>query len=105
MREIRARSVVLEDGWGREELPADQVFLLTGYHPDTHAASSRRASRVDPETLVPEHDPETLETNVKGLYVAGAVASGRFTSRIFIENGKFHGQAIVKSILAAKTKA
>ena len=43
---------------------------------------------------------DTLQTNVPGLYVAGATASGRFTSRIFIENGRFHGEAILKSINA-----
>ena len=57
--------------------------------------------RVDPETLVPEHDPQTLETNVPGLYLAGALASGKETSRIFIENGRFHGEAIVNAIRAA----
>ena len=61
--------------------------------------------KVDPATLVPEHDPATLETNVHGLYLAGAVASGRFTSRIFIENGNFHGEAIVKSIVASAPPA
>jgi len=96
--EIRARSIVLQAGFGTEELPADQVFLLTGYHPDTRMLKALGVT-VDPATLVPEHDPKTLETNVKGVYLAGAVASGRFTSRIFIENGKFHGQAIVKAIM------
>jgi thioredoxin reductase (NADPH) len=43
-----------------------------------------------------------LETNVSGLFVAGALASGRETSRIFIENGRFHGEAIVKAILARR---
>ena len=101
VREIRARSVIVQAGFGTEEIPADQVFLLTGYHPDTSLLQSVGV-RFDAESLVPEHDPETLQTNVKGVYVAGAVASGRFTSRIFIENGKFHGAAIVKSIRAAK---
>ena len=47
--------------------------------------------------------PEIREdgsTRVPGLYVAGALASGRHTSRIFIENGRFHGEAIVRSILS-----
>ena len=57
--------------------------------------------RVDRETLVPDHDAKTMETNAKGVYLAGAIASGRHTSRIFIENGKFHGQAIVAAIQAA----
>ena len=97
--EIRAGAVVVTSGFGTEELPAQQVFLLTGYLPDTRLLEAVGV-KVDAATLVPDHDPETLQTNVKGVYLAGAVASGRFTSRIFIENGKFHGQAIVKSIIS-----
>ena len=95
---IKDRSLVIQSGFGdHEELPADQLFLLTGYHPDTRMLEAVGV-RVDPATLVPDHDPDTLQTNVKGVYLAGAIASGRHTGRIFIENGKFHGQAIVKSI-------
>ena len=80
------------------ELPADAVFLLTGYTPDVGLLCEAGAA-VDPETLVPVHDPDTFETSVPGLFVAGAFASGRFTSRIFIENGRFHGEAIVRAIV------
>jgi len=95
--EIRADHVAVEGPGGRDALPADGVFLMTGYHPD--ADFFRRAGvRVDEETLKPEHDPLTLESNVPGLYLAGSVVSGRETSRIFIENGRFHGEMIVKAI-------
>jgi thioredoxin reductase (NADPH) len=94
---IRARSVVLASASSADELPADQVFLLTGYHPDT-TLLRQAGVRVDETTLVPEHDPATLETTVPGLFVAGALVSGRQTSRIFIENGRFHGEAIVGAI-------
>jgi thioredoxin reductase (NADPH) len=97
--EIRERGVIVDGPAGRQELPAQAVFLLTGYHPDPSLLREAGVN-VDPDTLVPEHDPATLETNVPGLYVAGATASGRFTSRIFIENGRFHGEAIVRGIVA-----
>ncbi len=97
LAEIRERSVLLSSDAGGEELPADQVFLLTGYHPDT-TLLARAGVRVDETTLVPEHDLATLETNVEGLYLAGAIVSGRQTSRIFIENGRFHGEMIVGAI-------
>ena len=80
-------------------LPAEAVFLLTGYHPDVSLLRGAGA-HVDEGTLKPDLDMETLETNVPGLFVAGALASGRETSRIFIENGRFHGEAIVAAILA-----
>jgi thioredoxin reductase (NADPH) len=87
---------------GEGRLPAHAVFLLTGYHPDVDLLRGAGVL-VDPETLKPQIDPESLETNVPGLYVAGAVVSGRETSRIFIENGRFHGEAIVASILTVRT--
>jgi thioredoxin reductase (NADPH) len=102
--EIAEESVLVEGPEGQGRIPAEAVFVLTGYHPDTSLLEGAGA-RVDPLTLVPEHDPETLQTNVRGLYVAGALASGRHTSRIFIENGRFHGEAIVRSIAAARATA
>jgi thioredoxin reductase (NADPH) len=95
--EIRRDSVVVASPAGREEIPADHVFLLTGYQPDTRLLAEVGV-RLDSETLVPAHDPKTLETNVPGLFVAGALVSGRHTSRIFIENGRFHGETVVAAI-------
>jgi thioredoxin reductase (NADPH) len=96
--EIRQGSAVAECDGKREEIPADTVFLLTGFHPDVELL--RRAGvRVGEVTLAPEYDPETLETNVPGLYLAGAVVSGKETNRIFIENGRFHGEVVVRSLL------
>jgi thioredoxin reductase (NADPH) len=96
---IRTKSVVLEGPRSQDEIPADAVFLLTGYHPDPRLLVEAGVT-VDAATLKPEHDPETLETNVPGLYVAGSVAAGSQTSKIFIETGRFHGEAIVRSIRA-----
>ena len=99
--EITPRVVVVEGPGGREELEADAVLLLTGYHPEPELL--RRAGvRVDDETLKPEHDPGTFETNVPGIYIAGSIVSGRNTGRIFIETGRFHGAAIVKAIVAGR---
>ena len=102
--EIAPDRVILEDARGRDEIEAAAVFLLTGYHPDS-ALLEAAGVRVDETTLVPEHDRETLETNVPGLYLAGAIVSGRETGRIFIENGRFHGHAIVESIRARVSPA
>ena len=96
---IRPGLVVVEGPGGREELPADAVLLLTGYQPDPSLLRGAGVF-VDPVSLKPEHDPATLETNVRGVFVAGALAAGRETSRIFIENGRFHGEAIAAAIAA-----
>jgi thioredoxin reductase (NADPH) len=94
---IEPEEVHLAGPEGEVRLSAHAVFLLTGYHPDVDLLRGAGVL-VDPDTLKPQIDLESLETNVPGLYVAGALASGRETSRIFIENGRFHGEAIVGSI-------
>ena len=94
---IRPTQVVVVGLEGRDELPADAVLLLTGYHADRELIVSA-GIRCDATTAKPEFDPVTLETNVPGLFLAGGVVSGRDTSAIFIENGRFHGDAIVNVI-------
>ncbi len=93
--EIRPTVVVIERDGQREELPAEGVLLLTGYHPDVKLMTGAGIT-CDPETLAPTLDPETFETNVPNLFVAGGAIAGRHTGNIFIENGRFHGERIVK---------
>jgi thioredoxin reductase (NADPH) len=76
-----------------EALGADRVYLLTGYHPD-FALLERLGLTLDPATGRATVDSETLESEVPGLYLAGSVASGRKTSEVFIENGRFDGEKI-----------
>jgi len=93
--EIRPTEVVVERQDLRETLAADAVFLLTGYHPDVELM--RRAGiECHPETLAPTLDPDTCESNVPNLFIAGGASGGRNTGNIFIENGRFHGERIVK---------
>jgi thioredoxin reductase (NADPH) len=99
--EIRPHSVVVEPvsgADGRDEIPADAVFLLTGYRPDV-ALMQRAGIRCDEHSLAPELDPETFETNVPNLFIAGGAVAGRNTGSIFIENGRFHGERIVKVLV------
>lgn len=80
-----------------KEVRADQVFALTGYHTSTKFFE-QLGVRWDPDTLRPEFDTESFETNVPGVYLAGSVIGGRLNGEIFIENGRFHGEAVVRSI-------
>ena len=57
---------------------------------------------IDDETRVPQFDPETFESSIPGLFLAGGVISGRDTSAIFIENGRFHGETIVEVIASRR---
>jgi thioredoxin reductase (NADPH) len=98
---IEPGQVRLRTNGSERTLAAEQVFALTGYHPDFDfllqlgvelAAEARR----------PRTNPETLETNVRGLYLAGVLIGGERTGEIFIENGRFHGKKIVAALTGAQ---
>lgn len=89
------RGLRLESPSGPEALEVDAAYVLIGYRPDTDF-ERRCGIEVDPQTLVPAFDPETCETNVTGLYVAGTLQAGRRTDLIFIENARDHGARIVR---------
>ena len=98
LSEIRPTSVVLSRGGAQDEIRADAVFLLTGYRSDT-ALLQASGVAIDPATCGPVFDAVTYETNVPGLFVAGAVVAGLQSGKIFIENGRFHGQVVVQNIV------
>jgi thioredoxin reductase (NADPH) len=82
---------------GATALPAVHVFALTGYHPDFDFLR-QLGVKLDPQTNKPALDPQSLESNVPGLYLAGVVIGGNHTSEIFIENGRFHGKQIIAAL-------
>jgi thioredoxin reductase (NADPH) len=97
--QITRDEVVVQNGAGEKRLPVKQVFALTGYHPD-FAFIESLGVRLDPETRKPVLDPNTLESNVPGIHLAGVVIGGRHTGEIFIENGRFHGKQIIEALKA-----
>jgi bacillithiol disulfide reductase len=96
--EIRPTDIVIDTEGRREELPADAVFLLTGYGADTTLLRDAGVE-LHAETCGPVHDPLTFETNVPGLYVAGGLVAGKRSGSVFIENGRFHGERVIEAIL------
>lgn len=82
------------------DLEADAVLLLTGYHPDV-ALLTAAGVTLGPQQ-VPTFHPDTMETNVPGLYLAGGLVGGLDTGAIFIENGRFHGEQIVRHIVGRR---
>ncbi len=97
---ISAKTVTLKTGTRLFEIENDAVLAMTGYHPNPDLLRQAGVN-IDPETLVPEHDTDRLETNVKGLYVAGSPVAGRDCNKIFIENGRLHAEPIISSIASA----
>jgi bacillithiol disulfide reductase len=93
VREIGPEHVVLKTPGGPLHLKNDFVFALTGYHPDYDFLRSI-GIELSSEQYRPVCDPETLESNVRGIYVAGVIVAGSRTNEIFIENGRFHGKQI-----------
>lgn len=98
VEEIGRHEIVIRTGDGRLiSIPNDYVLAMTGYRPDT-SLLSRAGVHVDPHTNRPQADPETLETNIPNLYVAGVIVAGDIANEIFIENSRDHGEKILKSI-------
>jgi len=75
----------------------DFVFALIGYSPDLQFLNSIGVT-LDPATQRPRTDPETLESERPGVYLAGVIVAGMHTNEIFIENGRFHGKLIAQSV-------
>lgn len=101
---IQPLSLTLRDKHGRQlEIENDAVLAMVGYQPDYRFLEAAGVE-IDRATGKPNVDEQTYETNVPGLYLAGGVVAGRATNKIFIENGRFHGEKIVRHI-AAKRQA
>jgi thioredoxin reductase (NADPH) len=94
---IEEQSVSINTPHGVITVKNDFVFALTGYHPDFEFLKSMGIELVG-EHKRPICDPQTLETNVHGVYIAGVIVAGSRTNEIFIENGRFHGKHIARDL-------
>jgi thioredoxin reductase (NADPH) len=100
---IEEHQVLIENLETQERLniASDFIFILTGYIPD-EALMRTCGIKIDLKSKEPFFNPQTFETNIKNLYVAGTLTAGIHTEKVFIENGRLHGKNIVKDILAKK---
>jgi thioredoxin reductase (NADPH) len=90
--------VTIDGPHGSERLAARFVYVMTGFAPNT-ALLADAGVPIHPATGIPLHDPDTLETSVPGLFIAGVVVAGFDANKVFIENGRFHGDRIVARLL------
>lgn len=97
MLEIKQNSVIYQKDGNSVEIKNDVVFAMTGYHPD-HEFIKKLGVGVEEDTGRPIFKPETMETNIPGVFIAGVIAAGNNANEIFIENGRFHGEAIAETI-------
>ena len=94
VQSIEPGAMTIRDATGKDErLAADRIYLLTGFTPDFELFRSMGID-LDPVTERPVLNPDTLETNVPGIHMAGSIVSGRAISEIFIENGRYDGEKI-----------
>lgn len=90
VKAIQETEIIISTPEGVKTLENDFVLAMTGYHPAVDFLQ-KLGIEVNPETCIAKHNPETLESNVKGIYLAGAIVAGKMTNLIFIETGRFHG--------------
>jgi thioredoxin reductase (NADPH) len=92
--EITEREVAVRTASGSEvRVPAARIYALTGFQPD-FGLFRRIGIELDPSSGRPSLDPDTLETNVPGIYMAGSITAGRAISEVFIENGRYDGEKV-----------
>lgn len=96
--EIRENEVEIETQNGKVVIKNDFVLALTGYKPDLSFLEKMGIWLSEDELKTPTYNPETMETNVKGLFLAGVVCGGMQTHKWFIENSRVHANMIVDYI-------
>jgi thioredoxin reductase (NADPH) len=79
------------------EVSNDFVLAMVGYSPDLTFLNANGIV-LEPTTLKPRSDPDSLESDRKGVFLAGVIVAGMHTNEIFIENGRFHGRQIADAI-------
>lgn len=97
LKEIELDRVTYLKNGKKYTIKNDFVFAMTGYHPD-HSFLEHMGIEIDIDTGRPRYDGETMESNINGIYIAGVLAAGNNANEIFIENGRYHGELISKSI-------
>ncbi len=97
VKEIRPNDVLLSTPNGEVTIKNDFTFAMIGYRPDLEFMA-HHGIHLDPVTKKPITNPETLESERKGVYLAGVIVAGMHTNEVFIENGRFHGKLIAADI-------
>ncbi|WP_289063388.1 YpdA family putative bacillithiol disulfide reductase [uncultured Zobellia sp.] len=102
LKEVRQNEIVVDTPKGAITLDNDFVLALTGYMPNFNFLTQMGIALSDDDKKLPQYDPETMETNVSGIYLAGVICGGMETHKWFIENSRIHAKIIIASILKEK---
>ncbi len=99
VKEITANSIILNTTDGNITLENDFVLALTGYKPNFEFLEKLGIRLSEDEKRLPQYTPDTMESNVAGLYLAGVICGGMETHKWFIENSRVHAKIIISAIL------
>ncbi len=99
LKEIRKHEVLIQTPDGEIILENDFVLALTGYQPNFDFLNRMGVELSADEKRYPQHNQETMETNQKGMYLAGVICGGMDTHLWFIENSREHADRIIQDIL------
>ncbi|MCB4797770.1 YpdA family putative bacillithiol disulfide reductase [Neotamlana laminarinivorans] len=102
LTEIKENTVTIKTPEKRITLNNDYVIALTGYLPDFNLLKTNGVT-LSEEKRIPNYNPETMESNIKGLYLAGVICGGEETHKWFIENSRIHAKLIAKHIESINT--
>ena len=100
--EILPDAIRLSTPDGERTIPAQHVYLMTGFTPSTTLLEGLGVT-VNRETGIPAHEPSTMETDVPGVFVAGVLTAGLDANKVFIENGRDHGDRIARALAARRS--
>jgi thioredoxin reductase (NADPH) len=99
--EIKENELQVTNSDGNITIENDFVLALTGYKPDFSFLESMGIELSTDDKKRPVYNAETMETNVKGIYLAGVICGGLETHKWFIENSRVHAKMIVKNVLVS----
>lgn len=97
-KEIKSNEIIIETPDGEVILENDFVLALTGYRPNFAFLEKLGIALSDDAKRLPNYDPETMETNIEGLFLAGVICGGMETHKWFIENSRIHAPIIMNAI-------
>ncbi|MFS4494845.1 YpdA family putative bacillithiol disulfide reductase [Maribacter sp. 2308TA10-17] len=98
VKEIKEDKIIIVSPEGETTLENDFVLALTGYRPNFDFLEKLGIELSEDEKRLPNYNPDTMESNVTGLYLAGVICGGMETHKWFIENSRIHAKIIVKHI-------
>ncbi|GEQ87017.1 pyridine nucleotide-disulfide oxidoreductase [Patiriisocius marinistellae] len=98
---IELHKITIKTPQGNKTIENDAVVALTGYRPNFEFLKASGIN-ISEEKNIPEYNPETMESNVKGLYLAGVICGGNETHKWFIENSRVHAKMIINDLKKSK---